>query len=291
MSAMSSITAAAVSVSRVDERALRAEVVEVGRLLYERGLVVATDGNISARLSADRILATPSGLCKGRMAPEQLIVVNLDGARVDRPTAANAGLGPTSEIHMHLEAYRRRPDIGAVVHAHPPHAVALSIAGIPLGPCLLPEAIVFLGISPTTPYATPSSPEGAAAIREAIAGHDALVLARHGSLAVGASPLAAFHNTETLEQLARITFMLHVLGVDAGGGGEDLSRADVSLPPDQIAKLLATRERLGLARAGEAAAFCAMCGVCHAGGCPADAPVDRARLREIVARVLAELDR
>ncbi len=296
-----------------DERALRAEIVEVGRLLYDRGLVVATDGNISARLAADRFLATPNGLCKGRMTPDQLIVVDARGRRVDRPTAANAALRPTSEIHMHLEAYSRRPDIGAVVHAHPPHAIALSIAGIPLGRCVLPEAIVFLGLPPTAPYGTPSSPEGAAAIRAAIAGHDALVLARHGSLAVGASPFGAYYNTETLEQLARITFMLRLLGADASGG--DISgaispsidaaqpgaaRPDVALAPDQITRLLATREQLGLMRAGEAEEFCAMCGVCHADGRHVDTSGDRPapermaginpnRVREIVARVVAEL--
>lgn len=283
------------------EGALRAEIVEVGRLLYDRGLVVATDGNISARLAPDRILATPSGFCKGRLAPEQLIVLDLKGERVEAPTRrpgregaegeqtarqAPADLKPTSEIHMHLEAYRQRPDIGAVVHAHPPHAVALSIAGIPLGPCILPEAIVFLGLPPTAPYATPSSPEGAAAIRAAIASHDALVLARHGSLAVGESPLAAFHNTETLEQLARITFMLRLLGVDA-------SVPATALPPDQIAKLLATRERLGLGRGEDGAEFCRVCGVCHPlgeHGRPADADLDPARVRAIVARVVAEMD-
>jgi len=272
---------------------LRAEIVEVGRRLYDRSLVVATDGNISARLGHERILATPSGLCKGRLAPDQLIVVGLDGRRVDRPSPANRHLRPTSELAMHLEAYRQRPDIGAVVHAHPPHAVALSIAGIGLAACTLPEAIVFLGAPPTVPYATPSGPEGAAAVRDAIADHDALVLAHHGSLAVGDRPLTAYHHTETLEQLARITFLVQLLR-----SPPDTPAA--ALAPDQIAKLLDTRNGLGLRRDADLGDFCAACGVCHPAGLHATAstaPIDRtdttdhlqARVRAIVARVLDEM--
>jgi len=294
-----------------DDHALRGEIVQVGRLLYDRGLVVATDGNISARLAVDRFLATPSGVCKGLLEPEHLIVVDQAGRRVDDPATGDSGLRPTSEILMHLEAYRRRPDIGAVVHAHPPHAVALSIAGIDLGRCVLPEALVFVGVPPVVAYATPSSPEGAAAIGDAVAGHDALVLARHGSLAVGDRPLTALHNTETLEQLARITFLLHLLGRGAASGNPrpgDLSPDETALAPDDAAKLLALRERLGLRRTSDAEEFCAACGLCHPEGGHQVAPgssklvlaapavtgqapaaIDAARVRAIVARVVAEI--
>ena len=167
------------------ESALREEIVLVGKLMYERGLIVATDGNISARLDDDTVLITPSGLCKGLMTSDQLITIDMAGRKVGLDTPANKDLKPTSEITMHLEAYKQRPDVLSVVHAHPPHAIALSIVGISLADCMLPEAIVFLGLTPTTPYATPSSEENARAIREVIAGHDALVLQRHGSLTVG----------------------------------------------------------------------------------------------------------
>jgi L-fuculose-phosphate aldolase len=240
--------------STAKEQTLREEIVLVGKLLYEKGLIVATDGNISARLDKQTILITPSGLCKGLMTPEQLIILDLAGRKVGPDTAANKDLGPSSETPMHLEAYKQRPDVLAVVHAHPPHAIALSIVNITLADCMLPEAIVFLGLTPTTPYATPSSEENAQAIRQVIQGHDALVLQRHGSLTVGSSPLNAFYRTETLEQIARITYMLTQLG-----GGQPL-------PPSQVEKLVHIRQQLGLARPADESEFCQICGVCHLEG-------------------------
>jgi len=234
-----------------NETALRQEIVQVGKLMYDKSLVVGRDGNISARLDDHRLLVTPSGLCKGMMTADQLIIIDMAGHRVDQPTAANQHLRPTSEITMHLEAYKRRPDIGGVVHAHPPHAIALSIANISLAECMLPEAIIFLGIIQTTPYATPSSPENAAAIRHVIGDHDGLILQRHGSLTVGTDPLDAFFKTETLEQISRITYMLKNLG------------AGEPLPPHQVEKLMALRRSLGLAHPGEEGEFCEVCGVCH----------------------------
>jgi len=236
------------------ESALREEIVWVGKLMYERGLIVATDGNISARLDDDIVLITPSGLCKGLMTSDQLITIDMAGRKVGPDTPTNKDLKPTSEITMHLEAYKQRPDVLSVVHAHPPHAIALSIVGISLADCMLPEAIVFLGLTPTTPYATPSSEENARAIREVIAGHDALVLQRHGSLTVGSSPLNAYYRTETLEQIARITYMLNQLG-----GGQPL-------PAFQVEKLIQARQNWDLARAADEADFCEKCGVCHIEG-------------------------
>ncbi len=270
------------------ETALREEIVRVGQLLYERGLIVAADGNISARLDPQTVLITPSGLCKGIMTPDQLITIDLAGRKVGPETTANRHLKPTSEITMHLEVYKQRPDVLGVVHAHPPHAIALSIAGISLADCMLPEAIVCLGLTPTTPYANPASEENAQAIREVITGHDALVLERHGSLTVGLSPLDAFYRTETLEQIARITYMLHQLG-----GGQPL-------PPQQVEKLIQARRKLGLTRAADAVDFCERCGVCHVEGqhtsaLPNDSPAVNGStgdlVRLITARVMAELSK
>lgn len=268
-----------------NEEDLRNEIVLVGKLLYERGLIVATDGNISARLDDETILITPSGLCKGLMTPDQLIIIDLEGRKVGPGTPANQTLKPTSETAMHLEAYKQRPDVMAVVHAHPPHAISLSIAGISLADCMLPEAIVFLGLTPTTPYATPSSVENARAIQAVITGHDALVLQRHGSLTVGISPLNAYYRTETLEQIARITYMLHQLG-----GGQPL-------PPFQVEKLIQTRQSLGLSRAADEVEFCEVCNVCHLNGqhlhsakpAPNGSETDLVHL--ITERVMQELSR
>ncbi len=236
------------------EQALREEIVRVGRLMYERGLVVAADGNISARLDEAHVLCTPSGLCKGMMRPEQLIVVDMAGQKVGPGTAANRDLQPTSEALMHLEAYRQRPDIGGVVHAHPPITVALSIAGVSLADCMLPEVIVNLGLVPTTEYATPASEENVRAIRTLIANHDGMILQRHGTLTVGPSPWEAYLRLESLEQVARITLVLQQLG-----RGEPL-------PPEQVEKLLAQRRHMGLAHPGEEEEFCEFCGVCHLDG-------------------------
>jgi L-fuculose-phosphate aldolase len=236
-----------------DEHQLRQEIVRVGRLLYEKGFICASDGNISARLGPGQILITPSGLHKGMLDADQLLLIDETGHRVGPGTSLNRRLKPTSELPMHLAAYQQRPDIAAVVHAHPPITIALSIAGIPLADCLLPEVIVFLGLIPTTQYATPSSEENVHAIRHLITHHDALVLQRHGSLTVGNSPMAAFMRLETMEQNARIGFMLAQLGVRN------------PLPAAEVKKLLRQRQQMGLSHPGESAEFCAVCGVCHNG--------------------------
>lgn len=231
-----------------NERHLRAEIVRIGQLMHARGLLCGFEGNLSARLDDERLLITPSGLHKGLMREEQLLVVDLAG-RVVVASEATRGLRPTSELPMHLEAYRRRPDVRAVVHAHPPITVALSIAGVPMDTPLLPEVIVLLGLIPTTDYAMSSSDEGAAAIRQLIAGHDAIILQRHGTLTVGATLTAAFMRLETVEQNARIHFMLAQLG------------ADNPLAAHEVRKLLQLRRAMGLERAGDAAAFQARWGV------------------------------
>jgi L-fuculose-phosphate aldolase len=237
-----------------NEYQLRQEIVQVGQLMYEKGFINASDGNISARLSPGRLLITPSGLHKGFLDPGELVMIDEDGQRIGPGSIHNRKLKPTSELPLHLEAYRRRPDIDAVVHAHPPITIALSIAGIPMADCLLPEVIVFLGLIPTTEYATPASTESIRVIQELITSHDALVLQRHGSITVGRDPMEAFMRLETVEQNARIGFMLAQLGVVN------------PLPAEEVAKLLKQRADLGLAREGEATEFCAVCGVCHLGG-------------------------
>ncbi|MCP5098894.1 MAG: class II aldolase/adducin family protein [Chloroflexi bacterium] len=236
---------------RRDEFKLRHEIVKVCHLMYQKGFIAASDGNVSTRLDNNRLLITPSGLHKGLLEPDQLLVIDMSGHVVGSRTAVNRKLKPTSEVPMHLEAYRQRPDIESVVHAHPPITIALSIAGIPMADCLLPEVIVFLGIIPTTQYATPSSEENVRAIRAFIGNHDGLVLQRHGSLTVGNSPLHGFMRLETLEQQARIRFMLEQIG-----GYQPLAVTEVH-------KLLKMRQQMGLSHPGEEIEFCDVCGTCH----------------------------
>jgi L-fuculose-phosphate aldolase len=240
---------AAVKDVHLSEQALRGEFVRIGQLMHGRNYVTATDGNISARLDDDRFLVTPSGQSKGFMQPQDMIVID----RSARPLTGDPDLRPSSEILLHLEAYRQRPDIRAVVHAHPPTAIALSVAGISLARCQLPEVIVTLGLIATTDYATPSSPEGASVIRDLIRTHDALILKRHGSVTVGASPWDAYLKLEKVENAAEIALKLLLLG------------REEPLPCDALAKLLDNRERIGLMRPGERAIIEQAC------GCP-DAP-------------------
>jgi L-fuculose-phosphate aldolase len=265
---------------RRTEQEWREEIIRVCRLLHEKGYVAATDGNVSVRLSKNRILSTPSGFSKGFLAPEQLVVTDLEGkkipsyepaghdpsgralrlglrrtqssrsGRASEPALSGAkgrSLEPTSELLMHIEAYRQRPDISAVIHAHPPICVALSIAGISLAKCLLPEVIVTLGLIPTAEYATPSSAEGRGVIRDLIVNHDALIIQRHGTLTVGEDPFDAYLKLEKMEYAAHVTLILHQLGREA------------LLPRTEVAKLLQMRREKGLAKEGEEEEFFACC--------------------------------
>jgi L-fuculose-phosphate aldolase len=257
------------------ERRARELIVEIGRQLHRNQLVDGSSGNISARLAPDRILTTPSGLAKGFMDPADLIVVDMDGQKIGPQTSHTRGLRPTSELPMHLEAYRQRPDIGGVVHAHPPTTVALSIAGISLERCQIPEAVVLLGLVPTAPYATPASEENQRAISQLIREHDVIVLRFHGSLVVGKDAWDAYLRTETLEHTAKITYMVERLG-----GGEPIR-------PDQVNKLLRMRREAGLGRPGDDERFCEVCGACHVDGVhlSGDDALE-ARIRETVRRQL-----
>lgn len=263
---------------RRTEQAWRKEIVRVCRLLHEKGYVAATDGNVSVRLSKNRVLSTPSGFSKGFLAPEQLVVTDLEGRKIPSREPASRDLKPTSELLMHLEAYRQRPDIGAVIHAHPPICVALSIAGISLAKCLLPEVVVTLGLIPTAEYATPSSAEGPQAIRDLIANHDALVIQRHGTLTVGKDPFDAYLKLEKVEHLAYVTLILRQLG------------RETPLPPAEVAKLLRMRRDKGLAREGEEEDFCASCGVCDvAVGRSTSRPTPEYNEEELVSLVTHEV--
>lgn len=235
--------------SEAREGGLRQEIVRIGQLMYERGLLCGFEGNLSVRMAPDRILITPSGLHKGLMRPEELLVVDRSGRLLGYQTEIRRGLKPTSELPMHLEAYWQRPDIAAIVHAHPPITVALSIAGVPMDTPLLPEVIALLGFIPMAPYSMSSSDEGAAAIRELIRRHDAIILQRHGTITVGKTLEQAFMRLETVEQNARIHFMLAQLGV-AG-----------PLEPNEVRKLLRMRRSMGLEREGDSAEFSRRWGV------------------------------
>lgn len=187
---------------------LRQAILECGRLCYERRLMTANDGNISVRVDAEQVLITPSGLSKGRMEAEDLILLDLEG----RVLQAAPGRKPSSETPMHLEAYRQRPDIRAVIHAHPVFATTLTVAGLDLPLDVLPEVLLTLGEIPTTAYATPASHEDAEAIRDLIRTHNALLLRQHGSLTVGVHLEEALIHLERLEHVAQVYYQALLLG-------------------------------------------------------------------------------
>ncbi|MFH1144148.1 MAG: class II aldolase/adducin family protein [Candidatus Eisenbacteria bacterium] len=192
---------------------IRRSVVEAGHRLYACGLVAATDGNISARLPGRRLLVTPAGSCLGELCAEDLIVVT-DLSLSGRPPSDHlpARRRPTSELPLHLAAYAERPDIAALVHAHPLTVTAFTVAGLTLDLPVLPEVLLSLGPIATAPYATPSTGEGARVIRGIIGAHDVIVLDRHGAIAVGTDAIDACRKMEKLEQAARILLNAHQLG-------------------------------------------------------------------------------
>ena len=200
----------------VDEQRLRADIVEVGRRLYARGYTASNDGNISVRLDEARLLMTPKSVCKGFMTPEMMCITDLDGRKL-------AGeRDPSSEMQMHLEAYRQRPDVRAVVHAHPPIATGFAVAGIPLDRAVLAEVVTTLGSVPIADYATPSTRELPDAVRKYVKAHDGMLLANHGALTLGADLFGAYYKMETIEHFAKISLVARMLG-----GERLLSRQEV----------------------------------------------------------------
>jgi len=184
----------------------RQEILKFSHKVQQYGFVTATDGNLSIRLDENRILITPSGLEKGEMTLEAPIVVDMEGNKIE-------GKGkPSSEGMMHLEVYKLRPDINAVIHAHPPKCIAFTIAGQPVDTCLLPEVVVTLGAIPTSSYATPTTNEVPESIQEYILRSDAVMLSRHGSLTVGKDLKSAFKILEKMEHSATISLYAKLLG-------------------------------------------------------------------------------
>jgi L-fuculose-phosphate aldolase len=190
-----------------DREAARQEIIEVGRRLYERGLVCAAEGNISVRTGENEVLATASGVHKGTLAPDRVVPVTMRGEPL-----APSGPRVSTEIDMHLAAYAARPDVRAVVHAHPPTATAFAVAGIPLAQCVMPEVVVTLGGVPIAPYGTPGTRQVADGLRDLYPRGNAFLLANHGAVTLGRTLPGAFDLMETLEHFAEILWKARALG-------------------------------------------------------------------------------
>lgn len=185
----------------------------VCRMAWQRGYMAATDGNVSLRLDDGNILITPSGRCKQLIEPDELILVDPEGKILEGNGA------PSSEGRLHYLVYRNRPDITAVVHAHPPLATAMSVAGRHLDCTALPELMIHLGSVPTAPYATPTTDELPVAVEPYLQGSDALLLDHHGTLTMGSTLERAWALTEKLEHASQT-----LLAAEQLGGAKSLGR-------------------------------------------------------------------
>jgi len=209
------------------ERALRQDLARFGKMLHSQGFVAATDGNLSVRLDHERILITPTCVSKGMMRPQDMVIVGLDGRKL------NGSSNPSSEIAMHLTIYRMRPDVGAVVHAHPCTATGFASAGMALDEPLCSEVVITLGSVPLAPYATTGSMELSDSLRPFIPYHDAILMANHGVVTYGEDLCRAYMRMEAVEHYARIVLTARLLG------------SAQSIDSRELEKLVAVRSQYG----------------------------------------------
>jgi len=200
---------------------------EIGRRMYAKDLVAANEGNLSIRLG-EILVATPTGLCKGYLKPDDLVITDLEGNQLE------GRLKVSSEIRMHLVVYQKRSDVGAICHGHPVYGTAHAAAGISLRKALLPEVVVTLGCVPIAPYGTPSTEELAESLIDLVPKHDAILLANHGAITLGPGLEDAFFRMEILEHFAKISLLSTVLGRQS------------LLTQESVDKLFEVREKYGI---------------------------------------------
>jgi len=210
------------------EQQHRADIVNVGRMMFDKGWIASNDGNITIRLDAARILATPAGISKGMLTAEDLIVCDMRGMRLEGCRE------PTSEILMHLTIYEARPDVCAITHAHPPVATGFAVAGKPLNAGILPEVIVALGAVPLAEYGLPGTSALSETMLPFVDNYDAILLANHGVVSYADDVYRAFFRLDTVEHTARIALVAELVG-----GAKVLPRVEIQ-------KLFDSRGRYGV---------------------------------------------
>jgi L-fuculose-phosphate aldolase len=206
------------SIPMATERQYRDMIVRYGRRLHESGFVAATDGNLSVRLSENRILSTPTCMSKGAMRPSDLVIVDMEGRVV------SGKRNVSSEIGMHLLIYRLRPDVKGIVHAHPTTATGFAAAGVALNQPLVCEVVIGLGSIPLAKYGTPGTAELTDALAPLVPGFDAILMSNHGVVAYGADLDLAYMKMETVEHFARIALVTHQLGQQKPLGTAELEK-------------------------------------------------------------------
>ena len=212
------------------EYAIKQQICEIGKRIYDRGMVANNDGNISVKIGPDEFLCTPTGVSKGFMTPEYICKIDSKGNILH----AYEGFKPSSEIKMHMRVYKERPDVNAVVHAHPMYATGFAIAGIPLTQPIMPEAVIALGCVPIAEYGTPSTEEIPNAVAKYLQSFDAVLLENHGALTFSDNLLAAYHKMESVEFYAKLLYISKQLG-----GPKELNDA-------QVKRLYEIRRQFGM---------------------------------------------
>ncbi len=268
-----------------NEYEIKKQICDIGKRIYDRGMVAANDGNISVKLNDNEFLCTPTGVSKGFMTPEYICKVDKDGNTIQ----ANGNFRPSSEIKMHMRVYKCRPDVGSVVHAHPSYATAFAIAGIPLTQPIMPEAVIALGCVPIAPYGTPSTMEIPDAVEKFLPYYDAVLLESHGALTWSTDLLAAYHKMESVEFYAELLYKARQLG-----GPKEFDKATIE-------KLYEIRRKMGLP-GKHPANLCAEinkdnpagCKGCHScksasGACANDGKNIEAIVAEVTKRVLSQM--
>ncbi|MBO5670066.1 MAG: class II aldolase/adducin family protein [Clostridia bacterium] len=210
----------------MDINLIKEQVCDICHKMWQLGWVAANDGNVSVRLEDGTFLATPTGISKSFITPDKLVIIDGEGKVLE----GAPGYKPSSEIKMHLRCYQERPDVGAVVHAHPPTATGYAVANKPLDEYSMIETVLTLGSVPVTPYGTPSTYEVPEAIAPYLGKHDVVLLQNHGALAVGVDAVTAYYRMETLELFVKISLTAHLLG-----GAKEI-------PMPQIDKLMDLRD-------------------------------------------------
>ena len=262
---------------------IKKEICEIGKKIYNLGFVAANDGNISVKVGPNEFYCTPTGVSKGYMTPDMIIKIDADGNKLE------GRLNPSSEIKMHMRVYKERPDVNAVVHAHPPVATAFTVANVPMDQYILPEAILTIGNVPTCAYGTPSTMEIPDSLMPYIQKHDAFLLKNHGALTVGNTLQRACFTMEEVEFNAKINLYARQLGsVD-------------EIPCHELEKLMDLRKKFNLPgkhpgckkcpNLGTSNCRCKDNGHAHSDNCSCNTNSDDALVAEITRKVMAALGR
>ncbi|MBE7030797.1 MAG: class II aldolase/adducin family protein [Ruminococcaceae bacterium] len=259
---------------------IKKQICDIGKRIYDRRMVAANDGNISVKLNDNEFLCTPTGVSKGFMTPEYICKVDAEGNVIQ----ANGNFRPSSEIKMHMRVYKKRPDVQAVVHAHPIYATSFAIAGIPLTQPIMPEAVIALGCVPIAEYGTPSTNEIPDAVEKYLQYYDAVLLESHGALTYSDSLLSAYHKMESVEFYAELLFLARQLG-----GPKEFSK-------EQVERLYEIRRQFGMTgkhpanlcpNAKDGKSSCHSCN----GNCGSHAQSEDALVAEITRKVMAQLQK